>query len=150
MPREDFRYKTELRVRFGETDLQGVVFNANYLLYVDTAQMDYLRDIGVSYQNMSEQGHDIVIVDASVQFRSPAYFDDVLQIYARISEIGNSSVRMDFEIYESERLVANVRTAYVIIKKDTKNPVRVPHYIREAVGKFESNAVSERRDINTD
>ena len=57
---------------------------------------------------------------------------------------------MDFEIYESERLVANVRTAYVIIEKDTKNPVRVPHYIREAVGKFESNAVSEERDINTD
>lgn len=42
MPKEEFRYKTELRVRFGETDLQGVVFNANYLLYVDTAQMDYL------------------------------------------------------------------------------------------------------------
>lgn len=140
MAREEFRYKSELRVRFGETDLQGVVFNANYLLYVDTAQMDYLRFIGVPYRRLLEGGHDIVIVDASVQFISPARFDDVLEIYARISEIGNSSVKMAFEIHEpgAARLVAKARTAYVLIEKETKRPVRVPPYIRAAAREFEA------------
>ena len=63
MAREDFRYKSEFRVRFGETDIQGVLFNGNYLLYVDTTQMDYLRRIGVTYADMRAQGHDILIVD---------------------------------------------------------------------------------------
>ncbi len=140
MPKEEYNYNSEIRVRFGETDLQGVVFNANYLLYVDTAQMDYLRTIGVSYQDMLERGYDIVIVDASVQFLAPAHFDEVLEVYARIYEIGNSSIKMDYEIYEaeSERFVARAQTAYVIIGKEAQTSVRVPPYIRRAVREFES------------
>ena len=140
MPKDEYNYKSEIRVRFGETDLQGVVFNANYLLYVDTAQMDYLRTIGVSYQDMLERGYDIVIVDASVQFLAPAHFDEVLEVYARIYEIGNSSIKMDYEIYEaeSERFVAKAQTAYVIIGKEAQTSVRVPSYIRGAVRAFES------------
>ncbi len=140
MSKERYRYKSEIRVRFGETDLQGVVFNANYLLYVDTAQMDYLRSIGISYQNMLEQGHDIVIVDAALQFRAPARFDEILEVYARIFDIGNSSIKMDFELYEKEsgRLIAEAQTAYVITDKEGGTPVRVPAYIRRAAGTFES------------
>lgn len=140
MPKDQYSYKSEMRVRFGETDLQGVVFNANYLLYVDTAQMDYLRTIGVPYFDMLERGYDIVIVDASVQFLAPARFDEVLHVYARIHDIGNSSIRMDYEIYEaeSERFVARSQTAYVIIDKESQKPVRVPTYIRRAVREFES------------
>ena len=140
MPKEQYNYKSEMRVRFGETDLQGVVFNANYLLYVDTAQMDYLRTIGVPYFDMLERGYDIVIVDASLQFLAPARFDEVLEVYARIYEIGNSSIKMDYEIYEAQsgRFVARAQTAYVIIDKDSQKPVRVPSYIRRAVREFES------------
>lgn len=140
MPKDQYSYKSEMRVRFGETDLQGVVFNANYLLYVDTAQMDYLRTIGVPYFDMLERGYDIVIVDASVQFLAPARFDEVLHVYARIHDIGNTSIRMDYEIYEaeSERFVARSQTAYVIIDRESQKPVRVPSYIRRAVREFES------------
>lgn len=140
MPKDQYSYKSEMRVRFGETDLQGVVFNANYLLYVDTAQMDYLRTIGVPYFDMLERGYDIVIVDASLQFLAPARFDEVLEVYARIYEIGNSSIKMDYEIYEAEsgRFVARAQTAYVIVGKDSQKPVRVPPYIRSAVREFES------------
>lgn len=139
MAREEFRYKTELRVRFGETDLQGVVFNANYLLYADTAQMDYLRHIGVSYAEMQGQGNDVVIVDARVQFRGPARFDEVLEVFARVSGVRNSSLQMEFEMYEKEsgRSVADAQTAYVITDASTGQPVRVPAYIRAAVRAFE-------------
>lgn len=141
MPREEFRYKAEFRVRFGETDLQGVVFNANYLLYVDTAQMDYLRDVGVPYSLMRSEGHDIVIVEANLQFKSPARFDEIIDAYVRVPEIGNTSVRMEFELYErgSGRLVASARTIYVIVQEKTGEPVRVPSYLRRAVREFEGN-----------
>ncbi|MBI2177462.1 MAG: acyl-CoA thioesterase [Candidatus Tectomicrobia bacterium] len=141
MPREEFRYKTEFRVRFGETDLQGVVFNANYLLYVDTAQMDYLRDIGVPYSLMRGQGHDVVIAEAHLQFKSPARFDEIIDACARVSDIGNASFQMEFELYEREsgRLVAAARTVYVIVQESTGEPIRVPPYLRRAVREFEGN-----------
>ncbi len=139
MAREDFGYKSEFRVRFGETDLQGVVFNANYLLYVDTAQMDYLRHLGVTYAEMRARGHDIVIAEAHLRFRSPARFDEVIEAYARISEIRNSSIQMDYELYEKEsgRLLAEAQTTYVWIQADSGHPVRVPPYLRGAVRAFE-------------
>lgn len=137
----DFRYKSEFRVRFGETDLQGVVFNANYLLYVDTAQMDYLRHIGITYAEMRERGHDIYIVDLHLQFHAPARYDDVIIAFARISGFGNSSVHMDFELYEKERekLLATAQTTYVIVDTESNAPVRAPAYIRSAVRSFEAD-----------
>ncbi|OGL59688.1 MAG: hypothetical protein A3J27_04200 [Candidatus Tectomicrobia bacterium RIFCSPLOWO2_12_FULL_69_37] len=145
MPREEFRYRTEFRVRFGETDLQGVVFNANYLLYVDTAQMDYLRDIGVPYSLMRGQGYDIVIAEAHLQFKAPARFDEFIDTYARVPEIGNTSFRMAFELYEraSGRLLASARTVYVIVQESTGEPIRVPAYLRRAVREFEGNGATE-------
>lgn len=139
MPREEFRYRSEFRVRFGETDLQGVVFNANYLLYVDTTQMDYLRDIGVPYALMRSQGHDIVIAEAHLQFKAPARFDEVIDAYARVPEIGNTSFRMEFELYARAggRLLVTARTVYVIVEEGAGQPVRVPAYLRQAVGAFE-------------
>jgi acyl-CoA thioester hydrolase len=141
MAQEEFRYKSEFRVRFGETDLQGVVFNANYLLYVDTAQMDYLRDIGVPYSLMRGRGHDIVIAEAHLQFKSPARFDEIIDAWARISEIGNTSLRMEFELCEraSGRLLATARTVYVIVEAATGQPIRVPAYLRQAARAFEGN-----------
>ena len=90
---------------------------------------------------MDDRGYDIVIVDASVQFLAPARISTrFLEVYARIYEIGNSSIKMDYEIYEAEteRFVAKSQTAYVIVDKDTQKPVRVPPYIRRAVREFES------------
>ena len=143
MAHEDFRYKSEFRVRFGETDLQGVVFNANYLLYADTAQMDYLRHLGIHYAGMRERGFDIVIVEARVRFQAPARFDDLIEAFARVSEIGNTSIKMAFEMYVGETPVAAVETAYVITDAETGEPTRVPAYIRAAVQKFEGKADAE-------
>jgi len=145
MARSDFRYKSEFRVRFGETDLQGVVFNANYLLYIDTAQMDYLRHIGITYADMRERGNDIYIVDLNLQFSTPARYDEVIEAFARISGFGNSSVNMEFELYEKEsgRLLATSQTTYVIVDAESGAPVRAPAYMRSAVRSFEENDTIE-------
>ena len=102
MAQENFHYKSEFRVRFGETDLQGVVFNANYLLYTDTTQLDYFRHIGVPYDKVRQRGHDIYLVDTQIQFFAPARFDEMIESFTRISEFGNSSLKMEFEMYKKD------------------------------------------------
>jgi acyl-CoA thioester hydrolase len=145
MAREDFRYKSEFRVRFGETDLQGIVFNANYLLYTDTTQLDYFRRIGVPYNEVRRQGHDIYLVDTRLQFHAPARFDEVIESFTRISGFGNSSLQMDFEMYEKEsgRHLATCLATYVIVDEKTGRPLRAPAYLRAAVRDFEDNSAIE-------
>ncbi len=145
MAREDFRYKSEIRVRFGETDLQGVVYNAEYLVYFDTAQADYFRHLNLPLADMRGGGHDIVIVDINVRFRAPAYFDEMLEVFTRISKIGHSSMEMEYEVNEKEsgRAVATSKVAYVIVDPETGRPVRAPARMRAAVREFEKNTVIE-------
>lgn len=145
MGREDFRHKSEFRVRFGETDMQGVVFNANYLLYMDTAQMDYLRRMDSLYAQIRTNGHDLFIVDARVQFKAPIHFDEVLEVFTRIYEIGNSSFKMDYEMYEqiSGRYVARCETVHVMVEEKARTPIRVPPYMRAAIRNFEQNHAIE-------
>ncbi len=141
MAREDFRYKSEFRVRFGETDLQGVVFNANFLLYTDTTQLDYFRAIGVPYDELRRRGHDVYLVDVRLRFRAPARFDEVIESFTRISVFGNSSLQMEFEMYEKEsgRLLAECEATYVIVEEASGRPTRAPAYLRAAVIAFEEN-----------
>src|SRR5215471_3523025 len=104
--KSDFRFHHTLRVRFGETDLQKIVFNANYLLYCDVAWTEYFRAIGLTWDEMVASGLDTVLARSTIEFRAPASFDDVLEIHTRISRIGNTSIIFDFEIYrENEDLL---------------------------------------------
>ncbi len=145
MAKEDYRYKATYRVRFAETDLQGVVFWANYLTYMDTAQMDYLRDIGLPYHEMRKENYDLVAVEAHVEYKAPARFDDLLEVYTRVSEVGNSSFRMDFEVCKAEggELIAKGKTIHCIVAGDTGRSIRVPARMRQLIRDFEKNPAIE-------
>ena len=69
----------ELRVRYGECDPQGIVFNANYLAYFDHTVTELWRASAIgSWDAMVERGLDVVVGEANVRFRSPARFDDLI------------------------------------------------------------------------
>src|SRR4051795_10033591 len=82
----------ELRVRYGECDPQGIVFNANYLLYFDVAFTELWRAAVGPWQEMVERGVDAVVAEANVRFRSPARYDDVLALVAWVDELGTTSM----------------------------------------------------------
>ncbi|MFC1491739.1 acyl-CoA thioesterase, partial [Nitrospinota bacterium] len=118
---------------------------ANFLLYTDTTQLDYFRHIGVPYSDVRQRGHDIFLAETRIQFRAPARFDEVIESFTRISGFGNSSLQMEFEMYEKEsgRLLATSQSTYVIVDAETDKPVRAPAYLRSAVREFEGNTEIE-------
>jgi acyl-CoA thioester hydrolase len=81
----------ELRVRYGECDPQGIVFNANYLLYFDVAFTEYWRERIMPWQEMVAGGTDAVVAEANVRFRAPARFDDLLALQVTTEEVGTTS-----------------------------------------------------------
>ena len=87
--KNDFRFYHQLRVRFAETDMQGIVFNGNYLTYYDVAWTEYFRALGIQWKDLINIGADTVLARTTMEFKAPARFDELLEIYTRISKIGN-------------------------------------------------------------
>jgi acyl-CoA thioester hydrolase len=133
-----------LTVRFAETDLQAVVFNANFLMYYDVAWTEYLRSNGLTYAEMIASGFDTLLVRTEVDFVSPARFDDMLDIYVRTSSIRNSSLVVRFEMYnkQTDTLVNSATSTYVCVDGHTHQPVRVPDDLRVRLTRFEQTDLS--------
>src|SRR3954462_8145506 len=93
-PMADFVH--ELRVRYGECDPQGIVFNPNYLAYFDHTVTELWRASSMgSWESMVGRGIDVVVGEANVRFRSPARFDDEIAIHARIAKLGTTSATLE-------------------------------------------------------
>ena len=103
----------ELRVRYGECDPQGIVFNANYLLYFDVAFTELWRAALGPWQEMVERGIDAVVAEANARFRAPARFDDVLRLEARITRLGETSITTAIDVVRDGELLVEGRLQHV-------------------------------------
>ena len=138
----DFRLLHRLRVRWAEVDMQAIVFNAHYLMYLDTAITEYWRASALPYhESFLALGGDIVVRKATVAFISSARMDDVLDIGMRFVEAGRSSMRFQGGIFRGDELLATGELAYVYIDphapKGTKPSREVPQALRDALAAFE-------------
>jgi acyl-CoA thioester hydrolase len=99
MARNDFKFCHRLRVRYAETDAQGIVFNAHYLTYFDTAIYEYLRALPYDYHtHVKERGQDFHTVKAVVEFHRPCRFDDEIDVGVRVPRLGRSSLTFHLEV----------------------------------------------------
>ena len=136
-----YRFSTPLRVRFNETDAQGHVNFAWYLNYFDVALIEYLRALGYSYNDMLEEGFDMLYIDAHTAYKSAAYFDEILQVRCRVGKIGNTSLRFDFQVFDDagKREVAVGEIVVVIAERDTYQKTPVPDRLRESIEAYEGS-----------
>ena len=144
---KDFNFSTEVRVRLPETDAFGIVFHANFFVYFDVARVDYLRNLGALRFISPENLRNNALVHAAADFRSPARFDDILVVCARISEIGSSSFTFDFMTANKadNRLVATGRTTLVVLDESSWKPIPIPEEFRKLIRKFEGENLTERK-----
>lgn len=121
--------KTDLRVRYQETDNMGVVYYANYFVWLEVARTEHLRSCGISYKKLEEKGFYMMVAGASCQYKYPARYDDLVTIESWVSDMKNSSMTFNYRILIKERLIATSETVHVFTNKDGK-PVRIPEEIR--------------------
>lgn len=93
----DLPFRFRFRVRYGECDAQGVVFNARYADFVDISVNEYIRTLFGDYQHLLDQDLDIQVVSLTVNWKAPAKFDDVLEARVRAGRIGNTSFTLHLE-----------------------------------------------------
>ena len=134
-----YRFSFPIKVRYADTDAQGHVFFGNYFTFMDEAAGGYLRAIGFPWEKLSELGLDIFYVDAHCQYKGSATFDDTLQVDARMARIGNTSFTIQCAIYKpgNDQKIAIGEITAVVVNPKTRQPVRVPEEIRQAVASYE-------------
>jgi acyl-CoA thioester hydrolase len=126
----------KLRVRYGECDPQGIVFNANYLLYFDVAFTELWRAALGPWQEMVDRGIDAVVADARISFRAPARFDDELELRARPTRIGTTSITTQIDVVREQELLVTGALRHVCVATDTWAKTALPQWIREGLEPF--------------
>jgi acyl-CoA thioester hydrolase len=138
MTRSSFRMSHPLRVRWAEVDPQGIVFNANYLMYFDVAVTEYWREIGCLYPNaFNEHGVDTFVVKATLEYHRPARFDDRLDLVVRVARIGRSSLRTLIEVHRGEEHLVSGDLIYVVASVAARESTPVPDFLRKAIVQYE-------------
>jgi acyl-CoA thioester hydrolase len=126
----------ELRVRYNECDAQGIVFNANYLVYFDVAFTELWRAALGPWQETTSQGVDFVVAEANVLFRAPARFDEELQIAMRIVRLGSSAITTEFLVRRDGELLATGHLRHVCIDHDSWGKTDLPDRVRRGLRRF--------------
>ena len=108
-----------LRVRYGECDPQGIVFNANYLLYFDVAFTEFWRRAVGPWLEMPERGVDAVVAHADLDFHAPARFDDELTLPVRILKLGRTAITTEIDVMRGEELLVAMRARHVCVSTRT-------------------------------
>ena len=126
----------ELRVRYGECDPQGIVFNANYLLYFDVAFTELWREAVGAWQEMVERGVDAVVAEANLRFRAPARYDDVLALRARVARLGKTSLTTEIDVVRDGELLVEGRLRHVFVDTETWAKTAMPDWIGDGLQRF--------------
>ena len=144
MDMSQFKFKTQVRVRNYEVDWQGIVHNANYLLYFEVGRIEYLKQLRVKIDiNTIQNASKVVLVRNEVNYRSPARFDDLLDVHTRISYIKETSFVFEgiIESVTSKSIIADNTAIHVWLRPGSREPMRVPDSFRQTVREFEGSSL---------
>ncbi len=121
-----------IRVRYAETDKMGVVYYANYFTWFEVGRCELLRAIGRSYREMEASGIGLPVIEAHCQYKSPAHYDDELQVKTSGKLVSPARVEFVYEICRPADGTVNAlgRTVHAAVDP-TGRPCRLPDYIRE-------------------
>lgn len=132
----------KLRVRYGECDPQGVVFNVNYLAYFDIGITELFRAAFGSYQAMVDRGVDFVVAEAGLRYRRPAHFDDELTLEIAVTRLGTTSITTSYRVLRDGELLVDGTLRHVLIElkrlveREPDTKTTIPDWMRERLAPF--------------
>jgi acyl-CoA thioester hydrolase len=120
------------RVNYSETDQMGFVYHANYLIWLDMARTEHLRERGMSYREMEEQGTYLTVTDVHLRYRRAARYDDMIRVRCWVRDLASRRVIFGYAVEraESGELLATAETSLVALNRQ-QTPARIPEHVFE-------------------
>ena len=135
-------FETRLRVRFAETDAQGIVNNGVYLVWFEVARVDYLEHHAGGYSALRESGIEAFVTESHVRYGVPARFDDRLRLHLRCVDVRGARFRYEYLLERDGERIADGWTAHATVDARTHRPTRIPAWLVEAISEAESRSSS--------
>jgi len=123
-----------IRVRYAETDQMGFLHHANYLIYFEQARTELLRDVGLSYRQMEEEGFLLALAKVEVRYRAPARYDDLLRIVTTVVRITPVRLEHKYEVFRDATSIAEGTTTLACIGRDGKLQALPEWFIARTAG----------------
>jgi len=131
-----YRHISKVRVRYGETDQMGYCYYGNYAQYYEVGRVEALRDLGFSYKSLEESGIMLPVLEYSIKYLKPAYYDDEITIKTMIKEVPGARIRFEYELSNEKGELINVGTVILVfVLKETMRPCKAPRELIEHVQK---------------
>jgi acyl-CoA thioester hydrolase len=139
---DGYTFATSIRVRFAETDAQGIAHNASYFVWFEVARVEYLEEYAHGYQRLRDEGIEALVLESHARYIQPAVFDDRLLVHARCVGLRGARFRYEYAVERAGEVIADGWTAHATVDARTLKPTRVPEWLAAAVTNAEARAPS--------
>jgi len=127
-------YEFTVRVRYAETDQMGVVYHGNYAQYFEMGRVEWLRNLGVSYKWMEENGVMLPVVSLEMNYKKPARYDDELRVKTILKSQTSVKIEFDYEIYNKQnQLLTTGYSMLVFVDMKSGRPIVPPSYVSDKI-----------------
>ena len=130
-------YKTEVRVRYADTDKMGVVYYSNYAVFYEVARTELFRSLGLPYSLLEEQGVALPVVELISHYHKSARYDDLLTVEATIENKPTAKITFKYRVLDEKGVLLNDgETTLVFLNMKTGRPMRMPENVEKAMEKY--------------
>jgi acyl-CoA thioester hydrolase len=126
--------RAAVTVRYAETDMMGIVYHANYLPWFEVGRTTLLKEIGVPYKKLEEDGFRLPVLEVTAKFMRPAVYDDTLEVITTLRERPLLRIYLDYEVRRGGEVLATGTTVHAFVDREGK-PVRPPAWAAELIGR---------------
>ncbi len=130
---EGFAFSTDIRIRFAETDAQGIAHHASFVVWLEVARVAFLERFAGGYQAIRDRGLEALTTEVEVRYHRAAYFDETLTVWTRCVDVRGARFTYEYRIERQGELVADGFTKHAAVDRETYRPTRIPDWLVEAL-----------------
>lgn len=130
---DSFPFSTDVRIRFAETDAQGIAHHASFVVWLEVARVAFLERFAGGYPAIRERGIEALTTEVSVRYHRAAYFDETLTVWTRCVDMRGARFTYEYRIARGDELVADGHTRHATVDRETYRPTRVPDWLAAAI-----------------
>lgn len=135
---KEHSHRTSIRVRYADTDKMGIVYNGNYLTYFEIGRTELLRSMGLAYAELEKQGIQFPVIEAHVEYKQPAHYDDIIEVNATCTLKKELLLHISYKIKRQDILLTRGYTIHPFINMQSGKPVRPPAFFLDIWNTHES------------
>lgn len=136
---DGFTFSTDVRIRFAETDAQGIAHHASFVVWLEVARVAYLERHAGGYRAIRERGIEALTTEVHVRYHRAAYFDETLTIWTRCVDLRGARFTYEYRIERDRELVAEGHTRHAVVERASYRPTRVPDWLVSALATAEAS-----------